>query len=199
MPVMDQVWKVRTSVVEGFNSVWKSLTLANAKALPGKFVAAVVALISAVVNFVATPFVWAWSKVPAGPRPSLFSRVSNFFFGPSKLQQQLDSEKAVLKNLQDKLELEKAKLAELEAARDLEKSKLAELETKLTSELNAAEELKNAVTSDRDALKEELETVKKSLTPAAAEAKKKNSVQSVTSAVTKKLPSFRRNTNTMKG
>lgn len=105
MRVIDQV-------SQGFKSLRQSLTIENIKALPGK-----------VLNFILQSFVSLWSKVPAAPQPSLWSRVSNAVFGPSKVPvappvatspqpttlQQLQADKVVLDEQIKKLRAEKSK------------------------------------------------------------------------------------------
>jgi hypothetical protein len=192
MAVMDRVRSLRSSAAERFSGVWASLTLDNAKALPGKFVASVVAVVSAIVNFfVVTPSTWVWSKVPAGPQPSLWSRVSSFFFKPATpaapapvVVPQAEHQAALNKNVE--LTKENDKLKEEVGA---EKEKVAAKDVLLT-----------AVTKERDEALEREKNLQATLDEkagnpmttaannAAAKAKKKNVVSRGFSNVASLVP-----------
>lgn len=195
MPLMDRVNNVRSSVAGAFSSLRQSLSVENVRALPGKFIAGVVAAFSAVVNFlVVKPATWVWSNVPAGPQPSLWSRVSNWLFAPSKSTQ--------IKTLQkDKEELNQ-KIADLNvghAAKDTEKTQLTGKVTELVAESKRWQEQAEQMRVERDAAL----APKPAVTPLADAAKKpKSRIERMTSGVsvvTKRMPLFRGKKNSMEG
>jgi len=214
MPLMmERVQSLRNSFNERSNSVRQS-SVENLKALRGSFVAAV----SAVFEFVAKQFVWAWSKVPAAPQLSLWSRISNALFKPTVPTQEaiekLQAEKAALEAQTAALVEEKARFTEnlesLNAAGVLVTEE-AEVEVEPEVESEEEEEKNNESVEEQcvpmppppfiPAVEEEKNDAPsfieqpihtQDFTPAAETARKKSRAERAAAMVTRRLPSLRK-------
>lgn len=163
MPLMEQVQSLLSSFVDKLN---------NARALPGKIVAATAAVVSAIFTFtVVQPAAWVWSKMPSAPRPaSWLSRVSNFLFGPTA-----PAPEVLLKAAYDAVLAERNDLTEKLANTQQKNEELALEVTKANQKIVDKDSMIATITKDRDdamaALQQPL--IAPTITPAADEQKKK--------------------------
>lgn len=222
MSLMDQAQNVSSNFSAVFNSVRESISFKNIKSLPGKFVTAVVTVFSTVVNLVAKPFVWAWSKVPAAPQPSLLSRLSSFLFKTSAvvpalvLQEDLQKVQTMNDELQkiqtmyddlgDKfiaLQLEVSSVVTSVGSLSNENAYLIEKIEELTRQSSEHKALAEAFKKERDealVLRDEALALKEVVTPSEDDSKVSANNKSVfgrASLMVSNVPSLRKKKNTV--